>query len=163
MLEYNAGHFELGDSLEQIDVNEVVETVLELTRKTFQQTGEKSIVRELNPVPPVMGNRDALAQVFINLALNASEAMDTGGTLTITTRRVKDTVQIEFTDTGHGIAPELLDRIFDPFTTTKNSGSGLGLFVSYGIIEGHHGSIKVDSTPGKGTTFTLSLPVAPGT
>lgn len=160
MMEYNTGRFELGDSLARVDVNEVVDTVLELTRKTFQHSGNKEIVRDLKPVPPVMGNRDALAQVFINLALNASEAMDSGGTLTITTRRYKDTVQIEFTDTGHGIPDEMLDRLFDPFTTTKPSGSGLGLFVSYGIIEGHHGSIRVTTTPGKGTTFTVSLPVA---
>jgi signal transduction histidine kinase len=133
--------------------------MLELTRKTFQQSG-KEIVLELKSVPSVMGNRDALAQVFINLVLNAAEAMENGGTLTISTRRFKDQVQIIFADTGIGIPPEMLDRIFDPFTTTKNSGSGLGLFVSYGIIEGHHGSIKVDSTPNKGTTFTVSLPVA---
>jgi signal transduction histidine kinase len=160
MLEYNAGNFQLGDSLEHIDVNEVVETVLELTRKTFQQDGNKMIVRELQPVPQIMGSRDALAQVFINLVLNASEAMGEGGTLTIRTRSAADSVQIDFADTGHGIPHEMLDRIFDPFTTTKSSGSGLGLFVSYGIIEGHHGSIKVDSTPGNGTTFTVSLPVA---
>lgn len=159
MLEYNAGHFQLGDSLDKIDINEVVQAMLELTRKTFQQSG-KEIVLELKNVPPVMGNRDALAQVFINLVLNAAEAMENGGTLTISTRRFKDQVQIIFADTGIGIPPEMLDRIFDPFTTTKNSGSGLGLFVSYGIIEGHHGSIKVDSTPNKGTTFTVSLPVA---
>lgn len=159
MLEYNAGHFQLGDSLDKIDVNEVVQAMLELTRKTFQQSG-KEIVLELKNVPPVMGNRDALAQVFINLVLNAGEAMEQGGTLTISTRRHKDQVLIAFADTGSGIPPEMLDRIFDPFTTTKNSGSGLGLFVSYGIIEGHHGSIKVDSAPDKGTTFTVSLPVA---
>ena len=159
MLEYNAGHFQLGDSLDKIDINDVVQAMLELTRKTFQQSG-KEIVLDLKSVPPVMGNRDALAQVFINLVLNAGEAMEKGGTLTISTRRHKDQVLIAFADTGIGIPPEMLDRIFDPFTTTKNTGSGLGLFVSYGIIEGHHGSIKVDSTPNKGTTFTVSLPVA---
>jgi signal transduction histidine kinase/CheY-like chemotaxis protein len=159
MLEYNAGHFQLGDSLDKVDINDVVQAMLELTRKTFQQSG-KEIVLDLKNVPPVMGNRDALAQVFINLVLNAGEAMEKGGALTISTRRHKDQVLIAFADTGIGIPPEMLDRIFDPFTTTKNTGSGLGLFVSYGIIEGHHGSIKVDSTPNKGTTFTVSLPVA---
>lgn len=159
MLEYNAGHFQLGESLDKVDINDVIQAMLELTRKTFQQSG-KEIVLDLKNVPPVMGNRDALAQVFINLVLNASEAMEKGGTLTISTRRHKEMVHVSFADTGVGIPPEMLDRIFDPFTTTKSSGSGLGLFVSYGIIEGHHGSIKVDSTPNKGTTFTVSLPVA---
>jgi signal transduction histidine kinase len=159
MLEYNAGHFQLGDSLDKIDINDVIQSMLDLTRKTFQQSG-KEIVLDLKNVPPVMGNRDALAQVFINLVLNASEAMEKGGTLTISTRRHKDMVKVAFADTGVGIPQEMLDRIFDPFTTTKSSGSGLGLFVSYGIIEGHHGSIKVDSTPNKGTTFTVFLPVA---
>lgn len=159
MLEYNAGHFQLGDSLDQVDINDVIQSMLELTRKTFQQSG-KEIVLDLKDVPPVLGNRDALAQVFINLVLNASEAMPQGGTLTIATRRHKEAVQVSFADTGVGIPAEMLDRIFDPFTTTKSSGSGLGLFVSYGIIEGHHGSIKVESAPNKGTTFTVSLPVA---
>lgn len=158
LLEYNAGHATSRDAMQPLDVNEVAGAVQELTRKTFQQT-QKTIILDLKPVPQVIANRDALTQVFINLALNAAEAMNPGGTLTISTRKAKDKVEISFMDTGHGIPPEMIDRVFDPFVTTKANGSGLGLFVSYGIIEGHHGTMKVNSTPDKGTTFTISLPV----
>lgn len=161
LLEYNAGHTATADNTMQlVNINEVVEAVQELTRKTFKQTG-KLIDLDLRPVPQVLGNRDSLTQVFINLALNASEAMVSGGKLTIKTRHSRKSVEVSFVDTGAGIPPEMLDRIFDPFMTTKNNGSGLGLFVSYGIIEGHHGTIEVESKPGKGTTFTIALPIAP--
>lgn len=162
LLEYNAGHATSADAMQPVEINEVVEAVEDLTRKTFMQTG-KLIDLDLKPIPPVTGSRDALTQVFINLALNAAEAMEQGGRLTIATRCENDTIKIMFHDTGVGIPPELLDRVFDPFMTTKNGGSGLGLFVSYGIIEGHHGKIDVVSTPRKGTTFTVSLPASSST
>lgn len=111
-------------------------------------------------LPAVLGSRDKLKQVFLNLVINARDAMPGGGTLTIGARGAQGSVRIDVTDTGTGIAPEHLDRIFDAFFTTKKevSGVGLGLSVSYGIIQQHNGSISVKSAVDKGTTFTIQLP-----
>lgn len=95
----------------------------------------------------------------MNLALNAQAAMDGGGTLTIRAYGRADDVVVEFEDTGCGIPPQQIDKIFDPFFSTKPSGTGLGLFVSYGIIQGHHGTIEVKSKVGAGTKFTVRLPL----
>ena len=124
------------------------------------------ILKEFDPfLPFVKGNASQLKQVFMNIIVNAAEAMHGSGTLTITTRPSPDrkTVLIEFTDTGEGIPQENLTRIFEPFFTTKDigKGTGLGLATSYGIIEEHGGKISVRSTVGKGTTFSIELPVQP--
>lgn len=129
------------------------------------------IRRDLAPnLPQVLMDAGQMQQVFLNLLVNAGEAMPTGGHLTIQTRATTsaalspsaagDAVQIVLSDTGVGIAPEHLDKIFDPFFTSKDvgQGTGLGLAVSYGIIERHGGTITVESTPGEGTTFTITLP-----
>jgi len=122
------------------------------------------IVKKLDAfLPFVRGNASQLKQVFMNIIVNAAEAMRGGGTLTITTFCATDqkTVFVEFTDTGEGIPPENLSRIFDPFFTTKEvgKGTGLGLATSYGIVEDHGGRISVKSQAGEGTTFTIELPV----
>jgi len=103
-----------------------------------------------------------LQQVLVNLTLNACEAMPNGGTLMIGTSCTKDQVVIEVTDTGCGINPAHLEQIFEPFFTTKPSGkgTGLGLSVSYGIVRQHRGTLEVESQEGKGTTFTITLPLA---
>lgn len=100
-----------------------------------------------------------IKQVFLNLATNAIHAMPSGGRLTIATRTKKDKAVISFSDTGCGIEENQLTKVFDPFYTTKENGTGLGLTISYGIIENHQGRIYVDSIPGKGTTFTIELPI----
>jgi len=104
-----------------------------------------------------------IERVFMNLIINAAEAMDGSGDLTITTREIKETndIEISFTDTGHGISDENIRKIFDPFFTTKDvgHGTGLGLAISYGLVRSHKGSILVDSKVGEGTTFTVSLPI----
>jgi signal transduction histidine kinase len=104
-----------------------------------------------------------IQQIFMNLIINAAEAMNGAGKLTLTTRLVPadNAVEVDFSDTGHGISEEDLDRIFDPFFTTKEvgHGTGLGLAISYGIIKEHKGTISVESQVGKGTTFTVRLPV----
>ncbi|MFA0923575.1 ATP-binding protein [Xanthomonas fragariae] len=103
-----------------------------------------------------------LNQVYMNMLLNAGQAMVERGTITVTTGRDDaENVWIQFQDTGAGIAPDLLQRIFDPFFTTKpvGSGTGLGLSISYGIINKHHGRIDVESTPGQGASFRIVLPV----
>jgi signal transduction histidine kinase len=100
--------------------------------------------------------------VFLNLFMNARDAMPGGGMLEVRTAARNGSVEVEVTDTGAGIPPEHLHRIFDPFFTTKASGrgTGLGLSVSYGIIKEHAGKVDVRSTPGKGTSFRLEFPVA---
>ncbi|MDI7261467.1 MAG: PAS domain S-box protein [Thermodesulfobacteriota bacterium] len=126
------------------------------------------ILKELDPfLPFVRGNAGQLKQVFMNIIVNAAEAMHGNGTLTIATAPSPDrkTVLIEFTDTGEGIPEENLTRIFDPFFTTKEvgKGTGLGLATSYGIVEDHGGKISVESKIGEETTFTIELPVQPQT
>jgi len=125
------------------------------------------IVKELDPgLPPVYGNVGQLKQVFMNIMLNAVDAMHGEGTLTIRTSLSQDAreVIISFTDTGVGIPKEILPRIFDPFFTTKEvgKGTGLGLSVSYGIVKEHGGRIEVESEVGKGSTFRVILPAAEG-
>jgi signal transduction histidine kinase len=100
-----------------------------------------------------------LRQVLINLIQNAADAMPAGGQLKIATRSVNGHLELIVSDTGSGISSALLPKIFDPFITTKSDGNGLGLAVVYSIIQAHHGSVRADSPPGRGTTFTVSLPL----
>jgi signal transduction histidine kinase len=114
-------------------------------------------------LPKVQGNPRDLQQVFLNLFLNAIQAMPKGGRLSVRgSLEDGNRIRVEVTDMGCGIPQEQLGSIFDPFFTTKEHGSGLGLYVSYGIIEKHQGKIEVQSQVGMGTTFTLSLPRAIG-
>jgi signal transduction histidine kinase len=115
-----------------------------------------------NNIPDVKVNGDQLEQVFINIVLNAADAMPDGGELTIRTFRNQNNIDIEFTDTGEGIESEHIEKIFDPFFTTKEKGTGLGLSVSYTIIRNFGGTILVSSIPEKGTTFTVRLPAHEG-
>jgi signal transduction histidine kinase len=111
-------------------------------------------------LPVIAGSTDKLKQVFLNLLLNARDAMPNGGAITISGRAANGGLAIAVSDTGIGIPPENMGRIFDAFFTTKKevSGVGLGLSVSYGIIQQHKGSIDVKSTVGVGTTFTVQFP-----
>jgi len=112
-------------------------------------------------LPELMGNVGELEQVFINLILNAQNAMPRGGRLSIAARRQGEWVELRFADTGMGIPPENLDRIFEPFFTTRSDqgGTGLGLAVSFRIIENHGGTLTVESAPGQGATFIIRLPL----
>jgi signal transduction histidine kinase len=120
------------------------------------------LCKELPPgLPPVRGNGQLLQQVFVELVLNACSAMPHGGTLTITAATLDARwVTVRFRDTGQGIPSEQLSRVFDPFFTSKPSGTGLGLSVSHAIIRQHEGTIGVASTVGQGATFTIRLPRA---
>lgn len=141
------------------DLHAALESVLELTRKQLQHS-DVQVEREwCTAMPELLANADHLKQVFLNLILNAIDAMPEGGVLRLRTAVEGAEVRITFTDTGVGIPPEVFDRLFEPFYTTKTQGSGLGLSISYGIIESHNGQILVESQPGVGTTFTLVLPV----
>jgi PAS domain S-box-containing protein len=146
--------------LESLDINKLVLDVMSLLE--HQLDGARIKVRKelADSLPDVRGNENRLQQVFFNLILNAKDAMPRGGWLTLATRADDDTVVIEVADTGHGITRDDIKRIYDPFFTTKGMGrgTGLGLSVSYGILQEHGGAIFVDSVPGQGTTFQVTLP-----
>jgi hypothetical protein len=110
----------------------------------------------------VLGIEHQLQQVFLNLFLNARDAMPAGGWLSVATRLNNGQAIAEIADTGSGIPSEQLSRIYDPFFTTKDigRGTGLGLSITYGIVREHHGAIHCDSAVGQGTRFTLTLPLA---
>jgi signal transduction histidine kinase len=145
---------------ETLDVNKILLDVLSLVDHQLEGAHIK-VRRELaDHLPPVRGNENRLQQVFFNLVLNARDAMPKGGWLTLRTRADDDAVVAEIGDTGDGIRKEDIKRIYDPFFTTKGigRGTGLGLSVSYGILQEHGGAIFVDSAPGQGTTFQVALP-----
>jgi two-component system NtrC family sensor kinase len=142
-----------------IDARAVLEEALSLVGHQFQTLGI-AIERDLAPVPDVLADFGQLRQAFVNIAMNACEAMGTSGRLRVETRVRDGRVEIAFSDTGPGIPPERLSKVFDPFFTTKEKGTGLGLSVVYGIVERHGGTVLVDSEVGEGTTFTIRLPVS---
>ena len=145
-----------------VDLNAVINDVYSLLEHQFE-VGRIKVRRELAPEPLlVIGIEQQLQQVFLNLFLNARDAMPRGGWLTVSSRTDGSGVIAEVTDTGSGIPPAQLARIYDPFFTTKEigRGTGLGLSISYGIVREHDGTIRCDSTVGHGTRFTMSLPVA---
>jgi two-component system NtrC family sensor kinase len=142
-------------------INALIDNIILLVRN---QTSFRNILIEKDlsaDIPDILVDPDQIQQVFVNIILNAAEAMTKGGSLKIRSARSADreSIVITFADTGPGISEEVRERIFDPFYTTKEHGTGLGLSISYGIVEQHGGTISVDSNPGKGSTFTISLPV----
>jgi two-component system, NtrC family, sensor kinase len=146
----------------EVNLNSVLEETLSLVSHPFK-SAHVQVARELQKdLPPVLGSTNRLQQVFLNLFMNARDAMPQGGMLEVRTACSNGTVEVQVADTGIGIPRESLHRIFDPFFTTKSSGrgTGLGLSVSYGIIKEHAGKIDVRSTQGKGTSFKLEFPVA---
>ncbi|MFZ3201537.1 MAG: ATP-binding protein, partial [Candidatus Acidiferrales bacterium] len=146
----------------ELDLNSVLEETLALIQHPFR-TARVTVVRNYGEkLPYVLGSSTRLQQVFLNLFMNARDAMPAGGMLEVRTAARNGSVEVEVTDTGIGIPPEHLNRIFDPFFTTKASskGTGLGLSVSYGIIKEHAGKVDVRSTQGKGTSFRLEFPAA---
>jgi two-component system, NtrC family, sensor kinase len=143
-----------------IDVNRVVEETLSLVAHPLKSSHIQVVKQLGEALPAVRGSANKLQQVFLNLFLNARDAMPTGGMLEVRTTAHNGSVEIEVADTGAGIPREHIHRIFDPFFTTKASGrgTGLGLSISYGIIKEHAGKIDVRSTPGKGTSFHVEFP-----
>ncbi|MFH0925118.1 MAG: ATP-binding protein [bacterium] len=151
------------------NVNEIVHDTLDLLDKKLK---EQLIYLELElrqDIPAVIGDKGQIGQVFLNIILNAIESMDKEGILRIMTRvkgtdiddqKETETVIIDFIDSGRGVQDAVIGRIFDPFFTTKEMGTGLGLSVSYGIISKHNGEIKVKNNLGKGSTFSVSLPIS---
>ena len=154
-----------GTEMGEVDVNKVITDTLALLEHQFRTAKIKVHSDLYADLPPILGNSGKLQQVFLNLFLNAKDAMPNGGSLRIRTNNGR-TVNVSVTDSGSGIAPEHVSRIYDPFFTTKNStkegerrGTGLGLSVTYGIIQEHAGKIQVESLPGEGTTFHLEFPM----
>jgi two-component system NtrC family sensor kinase len=147
----------------EADVNEILRRTLSLLQNQAQFQNITITTTLCTSLPKAMMDSGQIQQVFTNIILNAAEAIDGQGELTIVTRTAEDGkfIEIEFTDTGCGIPQENTEKIFDPFFTTKEvgHGTGLGLAVSYGIIARHRGIIEVKSSPGKGTTFIVRLPL----
>jgi two-component system sensor histidine kinase AtoS len=146
-----------------IGINKILDATLELSvDKGLLLKQGITLVRELDAgLPDTMADPMQVKQVFLNLILNAVEAMQNGGTLRVTTRYEEEThsITIEIADTGKGIGADSMDKIFQPFFTTKPRGTGLGLSISRRLIEEHGGTITVQSVPDRGTTFIINLPV----
>jgi PAS domain S-box-containing protein len=159
-----------------VNLHELLDRVM-LLAEPAARAHEVQLVRRYDPsLPALWADADRLVQVFQNLVQNGIEAMPGGGRLTLTTRLSLDTVfggrvdlgagprplvEVQVVDEGEGIPAELLDRVFDPFVTTKPRGLGLGLALAHRIVEEHRGALRVASAPGKGTTFRCHLPIAP--
>lgn len=150
-------HTEFGD----VNLNRTIEETVNLIEPQLRKAGIKIDLSLAPQLPLIKGNAGRLQQVFLNLFLNARDAMEEGGTLRVRTSASEGSVQVDVADTGKGIPPEILSRIYDPFFTTKPAkrGTGLGLSVTYGIVREHGGTIEVESLPGAGTCFHLDFPV----
>jgi two-component system NtrC family sensor kinase len=147
--------------IKEVNINDVLNRALELAIHAGSKENTR-VEKDLHPLPTFMEDPDQLEQVFMNLIMNALQAMPTGGTLTLRTYMENRELKIAVQDTGCGIPPENMNKIFTPFFSTKKEvkGVGLGLSVSYGIIQGLKGRIEVESKVGEGTTFTVCLPIS---
>ena len=148
------------ESRELVKIDEIMDSILSIVQNELKYKAE--LTKEYGDTPLVRGNAQRLGQVFINLLVNAAQAMENRGKITIKTYRQDNYVCVEVIDTGKGIPEEDLKKIFEPFFTTKpvGQGTGLGLSVSYEIVKKHGGEIKVRSKVGEGTTFTVMLPLS---
>jgi two-component system nitrogen regulation sensor histidine kinase GlnL len=158
---------EIGD----VDLTKTLDDII-LLQKEAARGHNINFLLKLDPsIPPIQGDENLLTRLFLNLIKNAREAISNGGEVSIETRisssyhmtspgrRSSPMVDITISDSGCGINPEEMERIFTPYFTTKSKGSGLGLAISQKIIEDHHGLLKIKSSPGEGTTMTVSLPL----
>ncbi len=146
----------------KVDVPELMEDMLNLYAKRLQAANVKVELDFGKSIPAISAYESQIKQVFLNLLLNAVDAMPSGGTLKISIKVVKDRgrwLQVCFADTGKGIPPDVIEHIFEPFISTKPRGTGLGLWVSHTIVAAHEGRITAQSSPGKGSTFTVWFPV----
>ncbi|HZP40719.1 MAG TPA: ATP-binding protein [Candidatus Binatia bacterium] len=147
------------DQMSPIDIGRVLRDLVQLLEPRINMSG-RSVRMELSlpPLPEVRGNENKLTEAFLNLFLNAMDAMPDGGTLRVSAAERSGEIRIAVHDTGKGMTPEEVSRAFDPFFTTKPGGTGLGLSTVYGVVRAHGGSVFVESEPGKGTTVFVSLP-----
>lgn len=145
----------------QVNVNETLRNAIRLFEPQFTALGKPSITTEYflsESLPEIDADPDLLHRAFQNLVLNALDAMPAGGTLTLRSVTREDTVRIEVSDTGKGLAPEECARLFTPYYTTKQQGTGLGLAIVQSVVSDHHGTISVTSEEGRGATFRIDLP-----
>ncbi|MHB1572194.1 MAG: sensor histidine kinase, partial [Solirubrobacteraceae bacterium] len=156
-----------GTEVAPADLNEALQTTLVVCRNEYKYVADVTV--DLEPLPEVVCNIGELNQVFLNLIINAAQAIEeqvergaARGQITIRSRRLAHKVRIEIADTGPGIPPALLDRIYEPFFTTKppGRGTGQGLALALATIQRHAGVLECDSVQGKGTTFAITLPLA---
>ncbi len=147
--------------LKSFSINEAIQDALNISNKRFQQAHISPVTRFEAGLPTVWGSKNQLTQVFLNIIINAIEALEKGGQFWVGTAYHAEDEHIvaAFRDSGPGIAPEAREHLFEPFNTTKATGTGLGLAISYGIIERHGGTIRVESPPHGGATFIVQLPV----
>jgi signal transduction histidine kinase len=143
---------------EKIDLNQVIKEVETLMGDAALEKGINLSDRLAPRLPPVEADPNRMKQILLNLIKNALEAMDSGGQITVSTGSTADQVWFAIQDTGPGMSTEVLDKIFNPFFTTKEKGTGLGLAVIHKIVTDHHGAITVESAPGKGSKFVVTLP-----
>jgi signal transduction histidine kinase len=148
------------DGREAVDLHRLLEDALRLISP--QLRGRAEVLRDFAELPEIHGVPQQLRQVFVNLLLNASQAISPGGHIWLATRVEGSRAVVIVEDDGPGIPPEIIDRIFDPFFTTKpvGEGTGLGLGIAYQVVRSHGGAIRVDSTPGRGARFRVELPLA---
>jgi signal transduction histidine kinase len=147
--------------IQSVEVRELIGEVSQLVEAEARKTGVRIVVECPSDVPPIHVDSAMMRQALLNLAINACQAMPDGGTLRMSSARARESrVQITVSDTGVGIKPEDLNRIFDLYFTTKERGSGIGLSLVYRIIQMHDGEVEVESAPGRGTTFKLVVPRA---
>jgi len=146
--------------LEKTNLIPIFEEILQLLRPQIEKC-KIAVKKEFEPLPLITADKEQIKQVILNLLMNAIQAMTGGGKLGMSGRLSKDGywVELAIQDSGVGIPPEDIDKLFDPFFSTKEGGIGLGLSIAHRIIDQHHGKIEVESTPGEGTLFTISLPV----
>ncbi|HIE26879.1 TPA: hypothetical protein EYP66_06300 [Candidatus Poribacteria bacterium] len=144
--------------VEKCDLKLLIEEELNFIEPEAQRQGI-TLIRKLEPLPEVWVDTSQLKQALLNLIINANQAMEKGGTLTITTKLINEQIRIDVKDTGSGIPPERQEKIFDLFYSTKEEGTGVGLAIVKRVIEGHGGKITVSSEVGKGTTFSIFLPL----
>lgn len=147
--------------LQAVNVNDLVRQVVQLHSAQFQSEGRAKVEANFDPdnaVGTIDADPELLHRALSNLVLNAMDAMPEGGKLTVRTRALAGRVRIEVADTGSGLTKEECDRLFTPYYTTKRHGTGLGLAIVQSVVSDHHGSISVESEPGKGTTFRIDLP-----
>ncbi|MER3522590.1 MAG: hypothetical protein C4326_00620 [Ignavibacteria bacterium] len=147
--------------MDEVQINQPIEETVAMVEHEYRINNIDIVTDLKEDLPPIVANAGALQQVFLNLLINARDAMPNGGTITIRTESSGYYVVVKFADTGTGIAQEHLDKIFMPFFTTKpeGQGTGLGLSICRKIISEHKGAIKVESEDGKGTTFSIFLPM----
>ncbi len=147
---------------ETVGIAELLKDACEMTRPRWESRSEFAPIRfalHADCKAFIKGDPVELREVLVNMIYNAIDAMPSGGEVRVATQEIRDRVMVYITDTGTGMTPEVKQRLFDPFFTTKGkAGTGMGLAVSFGIIRRHEGSIEVDSEPGRGTTFKISLP-----